>query len=279
MPTASPSRRSGTPNIVTVVADDMRTDDLRWMPNVRRLLDGPGARLPQLVRPYPLCAPARASLMTGQLRAQPPRLLARGRPTASAPSTTARTIATSLNESGYNTLFLGKYLNGYGAQDSLVTGEPSFRYVPPGWTDWRGSVDRPPDSGYDSGGTYNYYARARERERHHRRHPRRATTRPRVQGRIARRLVQKYHRSPKPFFLYWAPSRRTSGAPASTTTRTSPGPDSGGPRADQDPGPPDVGAGHVRPARSRAPPACRRTAAPPRQTSATSRGRWTRRPS
>ena len=59
-----------------------------------------------------------------------------------------RTIATSLHRAGYNTGFLGKYLNGYGAQHSLVTGEPSFRYVPPGWTDWYGAVDRPAGSGY-----------------------------------------------------------------------------------------------------------------------------------
>ena len=34
-------------------------------------------------------------------------------------------------------MFLGKYLNGYGvAHPSRVTGQPSFRYVPPGWTEW-----------------------------------------------------------------------------------------------------------------------------------------------
>ena len=29
-----------------------------------------------------------------------------------------RTLATSLNAAGYNTMFLGKYLNGYGVQPS-----------------------------------------------------------------------------------------------------------------------------------------------------------------
>ena len=44
----------------------------------------------------------------------------------------SRTLATSLRRAGYRTGFVGKYLNGYGPQDSLVSGEPSWRYVPRG---------------------------------------------------------------------------------------------------------------------------------------------------
>ena len=62
-----------------------------------------------------------------------------------------------LNRAGYDTSFLGKYLNGYGIQ-KLRNGQPSLRYVPPGWTDWRGSVDggAEADPALD-GGTYRYF--------------------------------------------------------------------------------------------------------------------------
>ena len=59
--------QSARPNIVTIVTDDMRTDDLRWMPHVRRA----GRRTRAWTSatpsaPNPLCAPARSSLLTGQ---------------------------------------------------------------------------------------------------------------------------------------------------------------------------------------------------------------------
>ena len=161
------------PNIVMVMADDMRTDDLRFMPSVRRLLVGTGLNFRNSFSPYPLCCPARASFLTGRYahnhhvfsHAVAVRLPVVRRP---------RHLATALQQSGYQTGFVGKYLNGYGAERSLVTGGPSFRYVPTGWTDWYGAVERPAGSPYRSGGTYNYMAHALQRERPHRRHPRRA---------------------------------------------------------------------------------------------------------
>ena len=62
---AAPSS-SSRPNIVTVVTDDMRTDDLRWMPNVRKLVEDQGLDFRNSFSSYPLCAPARSSLLTGQ---------------------------------------------------------------------------------------------------------------------------------------------------------------------------------------------------------------------
>jgi len=109
-------------------------------------------------------------------------------------------------------MFLGKYINGYGVQDSRVTGEPSFTYVPPGWTDWFGSVERPPGSGYDSGGTYSYYHVLYNHngtidDTHARRYQ------AGVEGDIETRLVRTYHRSRKPFFMYLAPIAPHFGAP------------------------------------------------------------------
>ena len=49
----------------------------------------------------------------------------------------------------------------------------------------------------------------------------------RVQGRIASRLVRSYHRSPKPFFLYWAPIAPHFGLPREPDDPVATWPDSG----------------------------------------------------
>src|SRR5262245_31595164 len=56
----------GRPNVVVIMTDDMRTDDLRWMPQTRRLIGRQGARFVNSFSPYPLCCPARASFLNGQ---------------------------------------------------------------------------------------------------------------------------------------------------------------------------------------------------------------------
>jgi arylsulfatase A-like enzyme len=212
VPSASPRpQQSGRPNLVTVLTDDMRADDLRWMPHVRRLVQDQGLDFRNSFASYPLCAPARASLMTGEF-SHNHHVFSHVEPYGFGALDDRRTIATSLNDAGYNTLFLGKYLNGYGVQDSLVTGQPSFRYVPPGWTDWRASVERPANSGFASGGTYQYYDLLVNKngtidDSHKGRYQ------SAVQGRMASRMVREYHRSPKPFFLYWAPIAPHFGLP------------------------------------------------------------------
>ena len=212
VPSGSPAPKpAGRPNVVMVLADDMRTDDLRWMPNVRHLIEDQGLTFRNSFSTYPLCAPARASLMTGQY-AHNNGVLSHVAPYGFAALDDRKTIGTSLNAAGYNTLLLGKYLNGYGTDTSKVTGKSSFRYVPPGWTDWLGSVDRPPDSGYDSGGTYQYYD-VLINHNGSIDHTHKGQYQTRVQGRIACRLVRKYHRSHKPFFLYWAPIAPHFGLP------------------------------------------------------------------
>jgi N-acetylglucosamine-6-sulfatase len=141
VPEGSAAPADGTrPNIVTIVADDMRTDDLRWMPRIRELVEEQGLDFRNSFSSNPLCAPARSSLLSGQhshntgvVSVEPPRNYSTFDDRAS--------VGTALNRAGYNTLFLGKYLNGYGNGRSRVTQKNSFRYVPPlislsrgGWT-------------------------------------------------------------------------------------------------------------------------------------------------
>jgi arylsulfatase A-like enzyme len=211
-PVGAPAAAQSTrPNIVTILADDMRTDDLRWMPSVRRLIADRGLTFRNSFSPYPLCCPARASLMSGQY-AHNHHVYSHVPPYGFGAFDDRRTLGTSLNSAGYNTIFLGKYLNGYGEQDSKVTGRPSFRYVPAGWTDWRAAVSRPPHSGYSSGGSYNYWHTLFNVNGHiddsHR-----GQYQTDVLGRMARAMVRKYHRSPKPFYMYLAPVAPHFGSP------------------------------------------------------------------
>ena len=63
---ARPTAADDRPNIVFVLTDDMRDDDLDHMPITRRLLADQGMEFTDAISPHPLCCPARAQLATGQ---------------------------------------------------------------------------------------------------------------------------------------------------------------------------------------------------------------------
>ena len=186
--------------------DDMRWDELRYAPNVSRYITGRGIRFANSFSPLPLCCPARATFLTGQY-AHNHRVLSHKAPYGYGAFNDSRTIATSLQSAGYNTAMVGKYLNGYGRQNSKVTGGRSEKYKPTGWTDWMASIESP-----------------RVRRRHLQLpvvHPERQPPdgeEPRqvllvVIGAQARGLVDKYHASSKPFFLWITPVAPHHGGP------------------------------------------------------------------
>lgn len=142
------------PNVIIVLADDMRADEMRYMPNVERLIAENGVTFENSFSPDPLCCPARASLLSGQYPHNH-GVLNNHSPYGFAGFDDSRTVATAMKQAGYHTGFVGKYLNGYGNDPSLVTGGPSKTYVPAGWDDWFASLSRAKD-GTESGSTYNY---------------------------------------------------------------------------------------------------------------------------
>ena len=99
------------PNIVFVVADDMRLDDLRYMPHTKQLLD---FRLTQFISNHPLCCPARTELMTGQF-AQNNGVFHNSGPYGdySKLRDPQNVLPTWLHDVGYRTGFAGKWANGY----------------------------------------------------------------------------------------------------------------------------------------------------------------------
>ena len=99
------------PNVLVFLTDDMRKDDLSYLPNVRRLLVQQGMTFTENQSPHPLCCPARAELMTGQYAQNNGvhhNTGAYGGWKAFDPSST---IATWAQDAGYATAIHGKHLN------------------------------------------------------------------------------------------------------------------------------------------------------------------------
>lgn len=133
------------PNVVFIMSDDQRTDEMKWMPKTRRLLGEAGTTFTRFLAPFPLCCPARMSVMTGQYPHNhgvdgnfPPEgyygLSRRAQ---------LNTLPVWLKRAGYRTSHIGKYLNGYGVVNQTE--------IPPGWTDWHGTIDQ---TSYDM---FNYW--------------------------------------------------------------------------------------------------------------------------
>lgn len=132
-PAAAAATASAKPNIVMLMTDDQTLADLSVMPRTRRLIGAAGTTFSRDYDSYPLCCPARATLLTGQyahnhgVRSNKPPNGGYGR------LDKANTLPVWLQRAGYTTAHIGKYLNGYGRDVAAD--------VPPGWSEWHGSID------------------------------------------------------------------------------------------------------------------------------------------
>ena len=157
-PRTATARLTKRPNVLMIMVDDMRTDELKWMPNVQKLIADRGVTFNNGFASFPLCCPARASVVTG-LYPHNHGVWSHEPPWGFSSLQDGNTFPVWLREGGYRTTYLGKYLNGYGSQPEpgQDTGT-STQYCPAGWDVWRGSIDGglPPGDPND-GGTYRYY--------------------------------------------------------------------------------------------------------------------------
>jgi len=120
------------PNIVLILTDDQRFDELAQMPTVHSELVSQGMTFSNGFVVNPLCCPSRATILTGQYSHStqmydnnPPY---GGFQTFRHSHEDRSTIATWLDTSGYDTGLVGKYLNGYGPK--------TVAYTAPGWDTW-----------------------------------------------------------------------------------------------------------------------------------------------
>lgn len=132
------------PNIVLIVTDDQRWDTLWAMPTVRSQLLDRGVAFGNGFVVNSICCPSRASILTGKYshstgvyRDVPPH---GGFTTFANGGEDRSTIATWLDAAGYRTALLGKYLNGYGANQAHV--------VPDGWDYWVAFTSERGNGGY-----------------------------------------------------------------------------------------------------------------------------------
>ena len=130
---AASAAQPARPNIVLIETDDQTVESLRVMTNVGRLLAAQGTTFDNSIASYSLCCPSRATILTGQY-AHNHGVLGNRPPEGGYYSLdNANTLPVWLQRAGYYTAHIGKYLNGYGTRDP--------REIPPGWSEWHGSVD------------------------------------------------------------------------------------------------------------------------------------------
>ena len=118
------------PNIVVVMSDDQTLEEMRFMPRTERLLGSAGATFPDTTTNWPICCPSRATFFTGQY-AHNHGVLGNSAPMGGYGNLDVEhTLPVWLQRSGYSTIHIGKFVNGY---------ETSGVGVPPGWSEWHGS--------------------------------------------------------------------------------------------------------------------------------------------
>ncbi len=156
-PTVSATHTADTrPSILLINLDDTRADGIDRMPTVLTRLAAQGVTFSNSFVVDPLCAPSRASLLTG-LFARHHGVEALGGVIGGAHIFRERgadrqTMAAWLQAAGYATGLFGKYINGYGPTEQDQGPDGTF-YVPPGWSRWRGMTS-PEHYGGIHGTTY-----------------------------------------------------------------------------------------------------------------------------
>ncbi len=128
---SGPVIASQPPNVVVIIADDMRYDLMSHMPTLMSDLVGKGRSFDKAFIVDPVCCPSRTSFLRGQY-AHTTSVYDIDGPwggwsQAREAGVEAETLPVWLDRAGYFTAEVGKYLNGYNA---LVK--------PPGWDYWRG---------------------------------------------------------------------------------------------------------------------------------------------
>ena len=128
-PAPTPSAAAAAPpNVVVIMVDDMREDEMRWMPHTRRLLSQ--FELTDFLSNHPLCCPARAEFLTGQFGQNNG---VHHNPGANGGYEKMvdpdNTIATWFDDAGYRTSLVGKFINGWKPELGKPDGWDAFEVL------------------------------------------------------------------------------------------------------------------------------------------------------
>lgn len=116
-------------NVLVIMTDDQRWDTISKMPSLSAIA-AQGVTFTNAFMPTPLCGPSRSMLFSGGYHSQNTGVLSNNPPNGGAMLFNDKAnLGVVLQSAGYNTTFVGKWINGY---------EAMGKYVPPGWTHWAG---------------------------------------------------------------------------------------------------------------------------------------------
>ena len=123
------------PNVVLVMTDDQRYDDMATMPRTNRFIGDAGVRFRRYFSSYPVCCPARATVFTGQYaQNHGVRCLYPWCHGGYGNLNQRNYLPVWLRRADYVTAHIGKFLNGYG-------NEKGTPMRPRGWDEWYGLID------------------------------------------------------------------------------------------------------------------------------------------
>ena len=139
-----PDRQPERPNILFVLTDDQDVDSVAEMPTLDSRLVEKGTTFDRAFATTALCCPSRTSILRGQY-AHNHLVWGNLAPEGGfrrfqQEDLEGSTVATWLDEAGYHTGYMGKYLNEYG---TFTDPNP---HVPPGWDRWIGFEGGPGDA-------------------------------------------------------------------------------------------------------------------------------------
>jgi N-acetylglucosamine-6-sulfatase len=145
---ASPGAGS-RPNVVFVLTDDLAMNLVQYMPHVLAL-EKAGTTFNNYTVTDSLCCPSRSSIFSGKFPHDTGVFTNTGADGGfnvfHSRGEESATFATALQQVGYRTAMMGKYLNGYNPKDALGGAQP---YVPPGWNEWDVAGNGYPEFNYD----------------------------------------------------------------------------------------------------------------------------------
>ena len=191
VPTTESLTAPAKPNIVFILTDDMRKDDLKYMPKTRNLLRERGKYFENAFVSNPICCPSRATIMRGQYTHNTHVWENTNSSTGGWEAYWTRgyqqdNVATRLDAAGYRTALIGKYLNQYQGTS-----------VPPGWDKWF-AILHPTTSNH-----FDYYINDNGTRRHY--GSARRTYKTDVLSRQTRSFIGASAARGTPFFAYVAP--------------------------------------------------------------------------
>src|SRR2546426_422110 len=176
-------------NVVVILSDDERMDGTSVMKNVQTLLADHGVTFTDAHVTTSMCAPSRASILTG-LYAHHTGVTDNFGPhsyPAFRAADESNDLPVWMHAAGYQTALVGKYVNAY--TDGFV-----HHSIPPGWDDWQ-VMDSVPMQAY-----YNYSINNNGHLEHYGSKPSDYST-----NVLANKAVRFIKRAHHPFFLYFAP--------------------------------------------------------------------------